>query len=119
MNLEMIARFLGLSGVWPDPAALVRDRVNASEIPKFRSAFALAQRVGEIFTRHDADWVVHVARKSGIPKLFGTSAKRPSLPAPIRARLQEYYRSEICRLERLLGRDLEMWRLEGMEQLPC
>ena len=109
-NFEKIARFLGLSDAWPNPALLLRDRVNASEIPRFRGAFARAQRLGEIFTRHDLDWAVRLARRIGIPKLFGTSAIRPSLPAPTRARLEGYYQSEICRLERLLERDLEVWR---------
>jgi Sulfotransferase domain len=117
-NFERIARFLELSDAWPNPAALMRDRVNASEIPRFRGAFARAQRVGEFFTRHDADWAVRLARKIGIPKLFGTSATRPSLPAPTRARLQEYYRSEICRLEQLLDRDLEVWRTERHGTAP-
>ena len=108
-NIDRIATFLGLSGSWPSPAAFLRDRVNASEIPMFRGAFARAQRLGEICTRNDLDWVVRVARQIGIPKLFGTRVELPKLPALTRGWLEEYYRPEICRLEHLLRQDLEIW----------
>lgn len=111
INLQRLADFLNLSTGWPDPGALVRERVNASEIPRFRGAFARAQRFGEMLTRHDLDWAVRQARRMGVLKLFGTGGSRPSLPSSTRAQLQGYYRQEIGRLEDLLERNLEVWRV--------
>ena len=110
-DLQRLAAFLRLSAGWPNPAELVRERVNASEIPRFRGAFARAQRFGEMLTRHDLDWAVRQARRMGVLKLFGSGGARPGLPASTRARLQGYYRQEIGRLEDLLARDLAVWRV--------
>ena len=109
-NLERLAEFLDLSHAWPDPAALMRERINASEVPRFGVAFKRAQRVGQVFTRHDLDWVVRLARRTGLPELLGRGSPAPSLSPSTRAWLQDYYREEIFRLESLLQRDLEIWR---------
>lgn len=109
-NLRAIAEFLSLSSTWPDPEAMVRDPVNASVIPKFRGAFARAQRFGEMLTQRDMDWAVRVARRIGIPKLFGAGGSRPSMSPSTRSWLEDYYRSELCSLEELLGHDLDSWR---------
>lgn len=116
-TLNKIAEFLGLSCGWPEPETLVRDPVNASLIPRFRGAFALAQRFGEMLTRKDMDWVVNTARRIGIPELFGAASRRPTMPLSTRIWLEEYYRDEIRSLEALLGHDLEIWRSQrqGLE----
>jgi hypothetical protein len=108
-NLEQLASFLNLSHVWPDPVTLVRDPFNASEVPRFRVAFKRAQKLGQVFTRHDLDWVVRLARRTGIPRVLGSGSPGPSLPVSTRAWLEDYYREEVLRLERLLERDLEVW----------
>jgi hypothetical protein len=108
-NLGRLAEFLDLSHVWPNPATLMRERVNTSEVPKFRTAFKRAQRLGQVFTRHDLDWVVRLARRTGIPRVLGMGSPAPGLQPSTRAWLQDYYREEILRLESLLQRDLEIW----------
>ena len=108
-HLDRLAAFLDLDRSWDDPAGLVQERVNASEIPRFRAAFARAQRVGEFFTRHDLDWVVRLARGCGIPRMFGTRNNKPRISEQARRRLTAYYRDEVARLEDLLGRDLKIW----------
>jgi hypothetical protein len=109
-NLERLAGFLDLSRGWPDPAALMREPVNTTDVPKFRAAFKRAQKLGQVFTRHDMDWVVRLARRTGIPRVLGTGSPAPDLPLSTRAWLQDYYREEIVRLEGLLRRDLGVWR---------
>jgi hypothetical protein len=117
-NLGRLADFLNLSTSWPDAGALVRDRVNASEVPRFRRAFARAQRFGEMLTRHDLDWAVRQARRMGVLKLFGSGTPKPSLPASTRLRLQIYYRHEIESLEDLLGRNLRVWTSGCPDRAP-
>jgi Sulfotransferase domain len=108
-QLESLASFLGLASGWEDPPSLVQQRFNASEIPRFRGAFARAQRFGELLTRHDLDWIVRLARTCGVPKMFGTRDSRPRLPESARRRLADYYCDEIASLERMLERDLGDW----------
>jgi hypothetical protein len=108
-NLERLAGFLNLSHAWPNPATLLRDRVNASDVPRFRVAFKRAQRLGAVFTRHDLDWVVRLARRTGIPSLLGMGSPGPSLPVSTRLWLEDYYQEEMARLENLLRRDLDVW----------
>jgi hypothetical protein len=109
-QLDALAAFLGLSAGWENPSGLVQQRFNASEIPRFRAAFARAQRFGEVLTRNDLDWIVRLARACGIPKMFGTRGSRPRLPESVRPQLAAYYRADIEHLERLLGRSLSVWR---------
>lgn len=111
-QLDALASFLGLKSGWADPSALIRERVNASDIPRFRAAYARAQRFGEVFTRHDLDWVVKFARRLGIPGMFGAGASKPRLSERDRRRLEAYYDQETPALEELLGRDLTVWRPE-------
>ena len=111
-HLDGLAAFLDLDCSWDDPAALVQEPVNASEIPRFRAAFARAQRVGEFFTRHDLDWVVRLARSGGIPRMFGTRKGKPRMSEQARRHLTVYYRDEVARLEDLLGRDLKAWSIK-------
>lgn len=109
-NLRTIAEFLDLSSSWPHPEAMVRDPVNASLIPRFRGAFARAQRFGEMLTRQDMDWAVRAARRIGIPALLGAGGSQPSMLPSTRSWLEAYYREEICSLEALLDHDLGIWR---------
>jgi hypothetical protein len=111
-NLDRLAGFLGLERSWNDPAGLVRARVNASEIPRFRAAFARAQRIGEFFTRHDLDWIVRLARSCGIPEMFGTRQSKPRMSEQARRQLGAYYRDEVAKLEKLLGREIKTWSIE-------
>ena len=124
-HLDRLAGFLGLSCAWNDPERLISERINASEIPRFRAAFASAQRLGELLTRHDQDWIVRLARRCGIPRMFGTRNAKPQMLEQARRRLNDYYRDEIARLERMLSRDLSIWspvceedQLSGVGQQP-
>jgi hypothetical protein len=111
-HLDRLADFLRLDHSWDDPRRLVQERVNASEIPRFRAAFSRAQRVGEFFTRNDLDWVVRLARSCGIPGMFGTPKSKPRMSEQARRQLTTYYRDEVTKLEDLLGRDLKVWSIK-------
>jgi Sulfotransferase domain len=108
-QLDRLAVFLGLDLGWSDPYGLIEKPVNGSEIPRYRAAFARAQRFGEFLTRNDLDGIVRLARRCGIPRAFGTQRARPSLSTETRIRLQDYYRDDIETLQRMLGRSLDVW----------
>jgi hypothetical protein len=109
-ELARLTRFLNVDMVWRDPAALFRERVNASEVPRFRHGFALARRAGAVLARHDLNWPVRMAKRIGARRWFGSSAPEPSLPPADRARLAAYYQDDIRQLSGLLQRDFHIWR---------
>jgi sulfotransferase family protein len=110
-QLEALANFLRLSRGWPDPSSLVQQQFNASEIPRFRAAFARAQRFGEFLTRNDLDWIVRLARQARIPQMFGKRTSTPQLSDRTQRTLAEYYADEVVTLEKMLGRRLDLWTL--------
>jgi len=109
-QLDRIRAFLGLGRGWEDPEQLLRERVNSSEIPRFQAAFAAARGFGALLTRYDLDWIVRLAKRNGIPQLFGRRASDRSMPEAARRRLEELYGDEIAILEDMLGCDLSVWR---------
>jgi len=109
-QLGRIRAFLGLGRGWQDSEELLRERVNASDIPRFQAAFAAARGFGAVLTRYDLDWIVRLAKRNGIPQLFGRRAGSHAMPEATRRRLEELYRDEIATLETMLGRDLSVWR---------
>jgi hypothetical protein len=114
-QLERFDRFLGLEHGWDDPAGLVQERVNASEIPRFRAAFAHARRLGALLTRGDLDWVVRLAKRSGIQKAFGREPANPPMAPKDRQMLQDLYRGEVTAIEAILGHELPSWRVHRAE----
>jgi len=111
-ELDKLRRFLGLSHGWDDPSRLLEQKVNPSEAPRLRGAYAAARRVGRFLMHHDVNWPVRVAKRAGIRKAFGKPTPAPPMPAATRARLAELYRADVAALAGLLRRDLGVWRLE-------
>jgi hypothetical protein len=109
-ELGRLTGFLGVDMVWPDPAALLQERVYASDIPRFRQGFALARRAGGFLARHDLNWPVRAAKRLGLRGWFGSSGAAPALSVAERARLAAFYRDDVRQLSALLRRDLDLWQ---------
>jgi Sulfotransferase domain len=109
IELCRLGDFLGLSLGWPRADQVLAQRINTSELPRFRRAFALARRTGAFLMRHDLNAPVQFAKQLGIPRLFGRTAAPRVLARPIRAQLRAYYQEDLCALEDLLGRALPLW----------
>ena len=110
-ELGRLTGFLGVPMIWPDPAILLRERVNPGEIPRFRRGFALARRVGGLLARHDLNWPVRLAKRLGVRGWFGRSASVPTMAPAERKHLADFYREDVRRLGLLLQRDLDVWQL--------
>jgi hypothetical protein len=110
-ELARLARFLDVSMIWSDPATLLKERVNASEIPRFRRSFALARRAGAALARRDLNWPVRLAKRLSVHRWFGRAEGGPSMSPAERERLADFYRDDVRQLRILLRRDLDVWRL--------
>lgn len=108
-ELARLARFLDLGHGWPEPERLVDEKRNASDLPRFHAGFHYARQIGETLTRLGLDRIVALAKKAGVPRLFGTQRTKPSLPPEARRWLEDLYAPDNLALERWLGRPIEAW----------
>ncbi|KFN48879.1 sulfotransferase family protein [Arenimonas composti] len=115
--LDEVCRFLGVDTGLLD-GDRVDDQVNASERPRFARARSLATRFGNRLRGRDMDWIINLAKKAGVMKLFGVRKGMPPLPDAERARLDACFADDIARLEILLGRSLDIWRAPSQIDLP-
>jgi hypothetical protein len=59
----------------------------------------------------DCDGIVNLAKRIGLPDMFGTLQSSPVSKDPaVMEDLMKRYRGDIDELEQLLGRDLSLWR---------
>ena len=108
-ELGRLAGFLGID-MWSDPAVLLRKRVYASDMPRFRHGFALARRAAGLLARHDLNWPVRPAKRLGVRRWFGSSSAAPALSAAERERLAAFYEDDVRQLSAFLARELDVWR---------
>ena len=88
-------------------------KVNVSYPPKRgRAIYASAMAITLRFQQWNLnlDWVVRLAKKTGIRRLFGETNKLPKMKEETNQYLKDLYREEITELETLLDLDLACWR---------
>jgi hypothetical protein len=107
-ELDRLAAFLRLSAGWPDADTLVRQRVNEAATPHWRAGFVRARQVARWLERYDLDAPVRMAKRLGVPALFG-ERRSDGMPQEIERELTELYRADVAQLERMLGRGFG-WR---------
>ncbi len=109
---QALASFLGLSRPFPDPTALLAERVNTGPLPRHRGAFALARHVGGFLMRHDVNWPARMAKRLGVREWFGREGGVAALDASTRNRVSTRFLEDTMRLGRSLDRNLaDVWRL--------
>jgi len=85
------------------------EKVNASYRPKFAGAYALAHRVSEAMYKSDNDWLINIAKKISIPKLFGNKGSLAPLDGKLCSELMQLYQDDIEQLEDILEKNLKIW----------
>ena len=108
-HLDRLATFLGLDRSWDDPAGLIQERVNASEIP--RSARRSRALSASASSSRVTIWTGSSGSREAVAfrRMFGTRKGKTRMSEQARRRLTAYYRDEVAKLEDLLGRDLKIW----------
>ena len=106
--IRLVANFLNID---PDGFSLKppHEKVNASYQPRFAGAYALAHRVSEAMYKRDNDWLISIAKKIGIPKLFGNKGGLAPLDGELCRELMQLYQNDIKQLEDILERNLKIW----------
>jgi hypothetical protein len=108
--LTEVARFLGLDAMG-FPKERSEDRVNQGFVPRFTAATHALYAFDHFLRRRGLDAVVEKAKAICGRRVLSVLGTRPEpLPQADRAYLGEYFRADIDRLEKILGRSLEKWR---------
>jgi hypothetical protein len=106
----VLAQFLGVTANGFTATVAAR-RVNRSYVPRHRSAYALAASLArKLRYEWDLDWVVNLAKRFGIERLFGEAGALPPMKKETREYLQQMYADQIEELESLLPADLTCWK---------
>ena len=95
------------------PSAAGEKQVNASSVPRFRGAFAVASTFRRFLRRHDLDFVVSLGRNVGIKRmLLGNSNRQQAQPmsGDTHRRLEDEFAPDVEQLESLLGRSIDAWK---------
>lgn len=99
------------------PAEAGQEAMNRTYIPRFRGAFALAQKGLRALRRRELGGALGFIHRSGIgpltKRLMGRRSKEDALPPmrpETRARLIRRYADDVRRLEALAGLDLSAWK---------
>jgi hypothetical protein len=104
---DLFARIAGHLGIDPEP--LTRENLsearNAFRTPRFQNLYRMVRdsQAKKVLMQYLPEPAQEWLRES--PVLYG-AGKRPMLDDASRRLLQEIYEPDICRLEKLLGRDL-------------
>jgi hypothetical protein len=109
---ETLARFFGVAVDRFPPTAGTK-RVNRSYAPKgSRFVRYLFHKIGWELVRFrwNQDWIINLAGRLGIERLFGDSGSPPPMKEETRQYLRERYEDEIRELESLLQEDLTCWK---------
>ncbi|MBA3496732.1 MAG: sulfotransferase domain-containing protein [Gemmatimonadales bacterium] len=112
-----LADFLGVS---PSGFAAkdAKAAVNSSYVPRAPRLYGLAFRIGKLCRQYDLDWLVNSAKRLGIREAFGAAGKPEPMRSETRARLDDLFRPEFAKLERLLDMSLDVWRRTPVAGAP-
>lgn len=105
-------RLAGFLGVAVDrfPPVSGQERINRGYVPRFQSAYALAANADNYLRERDMDWIVNLAKKLAIKRLFGKKeGALLSMKEETRMHLINVYEDEFRELALLLDTDLECW----------
>lgn len=103
--------FIGVdSGFTP---TVLRSRVNPAKTVRFPIVRLWNIRASRFLTKHGLDRVRAGLKRAGVPDLVRSFNEAPIENPPLRpgdaADLADFYREDIARLSRLLGRDFSSW----------
>ena len=90
------------------------ERSNVSQVPRFKFLYAQGKKIVKRLYDSDLVWVVNFMKKIGLKELFfaNKQSQFPPLTDEIKLELQEYYKDDVEKLEKLLAKDLKsIWNL--------
>jgi len=107
--LAQVCRFLELDEFdWSRVA--IHEKAGVATAPRFASVRLLATRIAALLRGRDQDWLVNFARHIGIDRLLAGKQRLAPIDPAIRAELMHRYEADVTSLEKLIGRNLQVWR---------
>ena len=107
--LAQVCRFLELDELdWSRVA--IDEKAGVATAPRFARVRLLATRIAALLRGRDQDWLVNFARHIGIDRLLAGKQRLAPIDPEIRAELMRRYEADVASLEKLIGRNLQVWR---------
>jgi hypothetical protein len=107
--LNQVCRFLGLDDFdWSRVA--IDEKAGVATAPRFARVRVLATRIAALLRGRDQDWLVNFARRIGIDRLLASKQRLAPIDPLIRTELMRSYEPDVAGLEKLIGRNLAIWR---------
>ncbi len=106
---QKLSRFLNVDGArFPEGAG--EGTENERYLPVLGGLYSWATNVAERLRKRDMDWLVQLAKFSGIKRVFGKKkVGDKQMDADVRLALNDQLLGQIDRLEELTGKDLSVW----------
>jgi hypothetical protein len=112
MFIDRITDFIGAQRIKVEGSPLASERVNTvTQAPRSPRLAAKARNLRGSLKMRGMHWAVDLLGAAGVWKFcFGRGEEFAALDPAIDARLREHFRPEVEALERLIGRDLSVWK---------
>lgn len=104
-----LAAFLGVDRS-QFPSGAGEGSQNERYLPVLGGLYSWATNVAEQLRKKDMDWLVHLAKQSGVKHAFGKKkVEDKQMDADVRASLNNRLLGQVGRIEELTGKDLSVW----------
>lgn len=117
--LRELYRFLGLAPDFVPPTAYAR--IRPTYVHRYESLETLRRYVSRLARRY-APWVINPLSRSILAmgyKQINTDRAGLDLHSGVREYLYDYFAAEVCRLEKLIGRELPQWKSPAAALSPA
>jgi hypothetical protein len=116
--LDTICDFIGIQRIDLAGHELASRRVNTfKQLPKNQWLARKARKLRDRLIEREAYGVVDMLRRAGIWRFcFERGGELPPLSLAVEQRLRDRCKPDIEELERLIGRDLSMWKRPSVER---
>jgi hypothetical protein len=118
--LDPICDFIGIRRIDLSGNALASRRVNTfKQLPKNQWLARRARKLRDRLMEREAYRIVDLLRRAGVWRFcFERGDELPPLSPEVERRLRERCKTDIEALERMIGRDLSMWKRPLAERTP-
>lgn len=108
---QQIAEFVGIDEKrFPEHAGM--ERINSGQLPRLPWLFRIGSKTSHWLRKHKVDWIPYLlGSRLGLKYWLGAPGKhQPKLTQEMHQRTFSLFEKDITTLERLLDRDLNLWR---------
>ena len=94
------------------PDLSIGKKINQTYLPKYKKLNQIANRLRNYLVDQEITWAVNSFKQLGAQKILSAGASSlPPIPGIMLEKLTEFYYDDVSELEKLLDRDLSIWKI--------